>query len=301
MIVVKLMGGLGNQLFQYAFGISLSNKLNSDVAYDISSFINDSVRKLRLNSLGLSLKYKNRSCIFVILMKLARYCSGRSRLVRSFNLLKRIESAYEMKTAFFYKIIKEADFNIGTIPQTKNYYFDGYWQNPAYFEDVRPIILKNINFPDLQNAQDLNLRNLIINSESVAIHIRRGDYVENRQYNDFYGTCSPEYYRKAIDRILSGISNAKFFLFTDDPDFVEANFDFLPTKTLVSDKQRSEIDDLNLMHLCKHFIIANSSFSWWGAWLSQNPQKIVVAPKQWYKNEEANEQCKIVPKDWIKI
>ena len=301
MITVKLMGGLGNQLFQYAFGTSLAQKLNHETVYDISWFIHERTRSLKLNSLGLALKYKTAGTIYAILKKLAIYGSARSKLIRSFKPLQKLETLYEFKTSFSNKIIKEKDFNIEKINCDKNYYFDGYWQNPEYFEDIRDIILKSIIFPEFQNAKDLSLQNKILASESVAVHIRRGDYVSDPWANQNLGTCSIEYYQKACEYILAKHINAKFFLFTDDPDFVKTNFGFLSNATIVSDNRRTDIDELNLLHLCKHFIIANSSFSWWGAWLSQNQEKTVIAPKQWYKNQEANERCKIVPENWVRI
>ena len=301
MITVKLMGGLGNQLFQYAFGASLAHKLNQETLYDISWFIHERTRSLKLNSLGLSLKYKTAGTIYAILKKSAIYCSARSKLIRSFKPLQKLEAVYDLKTALFSSIVKEKDFNIERIENDKNYYFDGYWQNPEYFENIRDIILKSINFPEFQNAQDFNLKKQICDSESVAIHIRRGDYVSDPWANQNLGTCSIEYYQKAVKLILSKQSNTKFFLFTDDPDFVKTNFGFLPDVTLVSDNIRTDIDELNLLHLCKHFITANSSFSWWGAWLSQNPYKIIIAPEKWYKNAEADKNCKIVPENWVRL
>lgn len=301
MITVKLMGGLGNQLFQYAFGTSLAQKLNHETVYDISWFIHDRTRSLKLNSLGLSLKYKTAGSIYAILKKSAIYCSARSKLIRSFNPLQKLETLYEFKTSFSNKIIKEKYFNIEKLNYNKNYYFDGYWQNPEYFEDIRNLILSSIHFPEFQNAQDLNLQKQICNAESVAIHIRRGDYVSDPWANQNLGTCSIEYYQKAVEHILSKHTNAKFFLFSDDPDFVKTNFRFLLNATLVSNNRRSEIDELNLMHLCKHFIIANSSFSWWGAWLSQNTEKTVITPQKWYKNIEADKNCKIVPANWVRL
>lgn len=301
MITVKLIGGLGNQLFQYAFGTSLAQKLSQETVYDISWFVHESSRELKLNSLGLSLKYKTLGSFYAMLKELAIYTSGRSRFIRFFKPLQRLETIYEFKTALFSTIVKEKDFDMDKIKYNKNYYFDGYWQNPKYFQDIRNIILKNIKFHEFQNARDLNWQNQICGSESVAIHIRRGDYVNDPKTNQYFETCSLEYYQKASEHILSKYPKANFFLFTDDPDFVEANFGFLANATLVSDSGRSDIDELNLMHLCKHFIIANSSFSWWGAWLSQNPGKIVIAPQKWYRNAETNKKCKIVPENWVRL
>ena len=305
MIIVKLMGGLGNQLFQYAFGLMLANRFKQKIYLDILWFGYYADRKLNLKEVKPALKLRKTDIFFITLEKVFIWSAAHCRFIRSLNLVSHLKNIQEYLHAFeekwIYKKIEEPDFDLDKLSNSKNYYFEGYWQNPVYFEDIRPIILKNIKFPELQNTQDLSLQNQILTSESIAIHIRRGDYVNNAKVNQRLGTCSIEYYKQTTNLVLSKIPNAKFFLFTDDPDFVKANFDFLSGATLVSNGTKSEIDELNLMHLCKHFIIANSSFSWWAAWLSQNPNKIVVAPKQWFKNEEANEKCKIVPKDWIKI
>ena len=279
----------------------MAQKLDQGIVYDISWFIHESSRELKLNSLGLSLKYKTLGSFYAILKKLAIYSSGRSKLIRFFKPLQRLETAYEFKTALFSTIVRESDFDMEKIKSDKNYYFDGYWQNPEYFEDIRSLILSEIHFPEFQNAQDLKLQKQIYNAESVAVHIRRGDYANDLKTNQYFGTCSLEYYQKAYEFILSKVPDTKFFLFSDDPDYVKTNFGFLPNATLVSDSIRSEIDELNLIHSCKNFIIANSSFSWWGAWLSQTPEKIVIAPRQWYKNPEANGRCKIVPDNWVRL
>ena len=137
MIIVKMMGGLGNQLFQYAFGTSLAQKLSQETVYDISWFVHERTRILRLNYLGLSLKYKTAGGIYAILKKSAIYCSAHSKLIRSFEPLQKLENVYEFKTSFFNTIVKEKDFNIEKLNYDKNYYFDGYWQNPEYFESFK--------------------------------------------------------------------------------------------------------------------------------------------------------------------
>ena len=289
MIIVKLMGGLGNQMFQYAFGRALGIHLKQEIFYDKSWFYQDFVgttpRELKLEAFNISLPYTKLESPFF-----------------KTKIGKHIKSVLQ-KTGLQPKYIKvnEETFALNQINGHNNYYFESYWQNPEYFEDVRDIILAEFNFQEFSNPEDANLQRMICDCESIAIHIRRGDYVNSPKTNQFHGTCSIGYYKEAANRVLSKIPNAKFFLFTDDPDYVKSNLGFLCDCMLVSNNRRSEVDELNLMHSCKHFIIANSSFSWWGAWLSQNSDKIVISPKQWFKNEEANEKCKIVPKDWIRI
>jgi hypothetical protein len=289
MITVKLMGGLGNQMFQYAFGKSLEAKFNSPIFFDKSwfdqKFENVTPRVFGLDAFNISLHFIDPKRLFF-----------RNPQHSWFKILKQ-----KIKGKIVCQKITEACFSFNQIKPNGNFYLEGYWQNNEYYEGIRKIIVEEFHFPKFSRPEDINLQDIILGCESVAVHIRRGDYVSSPKTNQYHGTCSMKYYKDAVNKILFEIPNAKFFLFTDDPDYVKSNFGFLSDWTLVSDNRRAEVDELNLMHLCKHFIIANSSFSWWGAWLSRNPNKIVVAPKRWYKNEEANEKCKIVPKDWTKI
>lgn len=289
MIIVKLMGGLGNQMFQYAFGKSLEAKFNSPIFFDKSwfdqKFENVTPRVFGLDAFNISLHFIDPKRLFF-----------RNPQHSWFKILKQ-----KIKGKIVCQKITEACFSFNQIKPNGNFYLEGYWQNNEYYEGIRKIIVEEFHFPKFSRPEDINLQDIILGCESVAVHIRRGDYVSSPKTNQYHGTCSMKYYKDAVNKILFEIPNAKFFLFTDDPDYVKSNFGFLSDWTLVSDNRRAEVDELNLMHLCKHFIIANSSFSWWGAWLSRNPNKIVVAPKRWYKNEEANEKCKIVPKDWTKI
>lgn len=289
MIIVKLMGGLGNQMFQYAFGRALETNLQQKVFYDKSWFYKDfaniTPRNFELEAFEISLNYIDPTQLFF-----------RNNKHSWFKILKQ-----RLKGKIVCNKIYEQLFSFEEQITKSDIYLEGYWQNPKYFEGIRETILKDFSFSELKNPEDSRLQNNILNSESVAVHIRRGDYVNNPTTNQFHGTCSIEYYKKAVELIVSKVPNAKFFLFTDDPDFVKNNFGFLANAIVVSDSNRSDIDELNLMHLCKHFIIANSSFSWWGAWLSQNPEKIVIAPQKWFNNVEAEKNCKIVPEDWVRI
>ena len=289
MIIVNLCGGLGNQMFQYAFARTLETNLQRKVFYDKSWFVQDffdvTPRNLELEAFGISLNYIDSAQLFF-----------RQKQHSWFKILKQ-----KLKGKIVCDKISEASFSFEQIKTKNNLYLEGYWQNPKYLDEIRETILKDFSFPELKNPEDSDLRNQISSCESVAVHIRRGDYANNPTTNQYHGTCSIEYYQKAAEYIISKVPNVRFFLFTDDPDFVKNNFGVLSNATAVSDSKKSDIDELNLMHLCKHFIIANSSFSWWGAWLSQNPSKIVIAPKQWYKNPEANERCKIVLNNWIRI
>jgi hypothetical protein len=141
---------------------------------------------------------------------------------------------------------------------------------------------------------------LIEESESVSIHVRRGDYVNNPKVNEYHGSLQSDYYLKAIEVINNKVSDSKFYIFSDDIEWVRDNM--FGDLNAVFVKTTSDEEDMYLMSKCKHNIIANSSFSWWGAYLNSNESKLVVAPVQWFKNAEMNEKTlDLVPTNWYRV
>jgi hypothetical protein len=145
-----------------------------------------------------------------------------------------------------------------------------------------------------------DLKKQIENVESVSIHIRRGDYVSNPVVNQIHGTCPLDYYYKAIDTITRKIENPHFFIFTDDPVWVQENFKIPYTATIVRRDDQKDYEDLILMSSCKNHIIANSSFSWWGAWLNPRKDKLVISPAKWYPGADYDTRD-LLPGSWITI
>ena len=183
-----------------------------------------------------------------------------------------------------------------------HFYIEGYWQNYKYFNEIKELLEKDFVFPEYINESDKEMAEKIKNSNSVGIHVRRGDYSSNPRINQYHGTCSLEYYQKAAKTLENRFSDLKYFLFSDDPEWVNDNFNFLNNFKIVSDGKRSELDEMHLLSDCKHQIIANSSFSWWGAWLNKNPEKVIIAPERWFLDEEKQKQSKNITLDeWIKI
>jgi len=145
------------------------------------------------------------------------------------------------------------------------------------------------------------MANEILGKESISVHFRRGDYVTDPQTNKIHGTCSFDYYHQAIDDICKYTSNPHFFIFSNDPQWVKDNFSLpYPMQIITLNGPEKPHFDLYLMSLCKHHIIANSTFSWWGAWLSTNKDKRVYTPKRWY-NVDYIDQKDGFPDSWIKI
>lgn len=254
MIIASLQGGLGNQMFQYAFGKALSLRHRTELKLDTRSLSKGiPPRKYELN-------------IFEITEKFAPPLS---------YWLSKITKTY----------VNERDLD-GSIPNaSNNLYLDGYWQSEDYFKDYKQEIRNIFKFKKTKNLP----------SESVSIHVRRTDYVDRKGRAPIIG-CSLNYYHKAMAFIYSKIKNPIFYVFSDDIDWCKNNINFSGFKFHYS----STPDDLRLMSLCKHNIVANSSFSWWGAWLNQNPNKIVVAPDPWFNTTEGWRR-EIVLNSWIKI
>lgn len=261
--IIPIKGGLGNQLFQYAYGRKLEIIDKKNVIFDISFF-----KDLQTNPL-----YKKDLL--------------RPFLLDRFNINPASKFSPNPEN-YLLKFTKKIFAKI-----TKKF---PLFQSEKYFEPIKDIILQEITLknPLLTQAQNI-ANNIKLQTNSVSIHIRRGDYLNNSHHP----ICPPEYYYHAEHYIKSKINNPLFFIFSDDIEWVRKNLQ-ISDSVFVSDKNISEVEEMFLMSQCKHNIIANSTFSWWGAYLNRNDHKIVIAPKQWTKHKSANE-LDILPKSWIQM
>jgi len=177
----------------------------------------------------------------------------------------------------------------------------GYWQSEKYFKDIRETILED--FTPIRPLRGRNQKVLdeIGSSSSISVHVRRGDYVIDPQTNKFHGICGPEYYKKAVEIIAKKVKSPVFYFFSDDIDWVKNNLRTKFKNVYVDWNQGDQsFVDMQLMSHCRHHILANSSFSWWGAWLNRNPHKIVVAPERWFQ-ERSLDTRDLIPEGWLKI
>lgn len=260
MKIIKIKGGLGNQLFQYAHGRSLIEK-NKKVIFDISFFTETSRD------------------------------TSRPFLLKKFNILE--SSIFiNKKENFFKKIIYKIYSKI-----SGEY---GFFQSEHYFKKISSIINKEFTLKNPLSSTAQNFKDQINTQiNSVSIHIRRGDYISNLEANKHHGVCDLPYYQKAISKIKEVLESPVFFIFSDDIEWTKENLE-LENAVYVSNPDLTECEELMLMSYCKHNIIANSTFSWWGAWLNQNKNKIVIAPQKWL-NTDISKQPDIIPPTWIKI
>lgn len=291
MIIVKISGGLGNQLFQYYFGQYLSQKLNTKVLYDIQtikSISNFTPRALDLSLLNFPLEIASKKDK----RKINCFTSG---------VLDRIARKIAKKTPFlFNKYFVESSLH-GTIHYNKlkdNCYYDGYWQSYKYLDPAKTIFLNANNLITSLTEGKTTLINQILNYPSISIHIRRGDYITVQKNFEYFGVCNKKYYEEAILYIIEKVNNPIFYMFTDDLDWAKENF---IGSQYIFITGNNPVEDLYLMSKCKHNIIANSTFSWWGAWLNLNKDKIVIAPKKWYKGKLNSVTTDLIPSSWIQL
>jgi len=312
-IISALKGGLGNQMFQYAAGFSLALKNKTEQKIDISGYddvrvINsDTPRKFALSIFNIT----SPIALSGEILK-AKYPLGKlSKAWRFFKqrILKQNYTDYDPK--LFKKITTEIEKFRSTNKsnQTKkdlNFYLDGFFQSEKNFSEFTTQIRQEFTFKkEFFDEKVKQLAEVMQKENSVSIHVRRGDYINDKKTNKYHGVCPIEYYEEAIELIKEKISQQKnytqseptFYIFTDDEKWVTENF---PSYINVSKNHFKDQEEMYLMSQCKHHIIANSSFSWWGAWLNKNSDKIVIAPQKWV-NKEPNPHLNIIPETWIKI
>ena len=287
-MIVNILGGLGNQMFQYAFAYSLSKRKGIEVKLDISSFDTYELREYELALFNISLLTANSEEIQAL-----KY--------RSENLIQKIIRQLRRKSRYLANTYyREAHYHFDkdAYETKESKYLDGYWQSEMYFLQFRDDLLKEFSLKEPFHQQSEIFKNEIENSKSVSLHIRRGDYVTNSHTNSVHGTCSLEYYRNSVKEIAKQINNPHFFIFSDDLDWAKKNLIFIDNLTFVElGGGIPAHEELILMSLCKHNIIANSSFSWWGAWLNQNKKKIVIAPEKWFSVDDFNTKD-LIPNGW---
>jgi len=295
MIITKLIGGLGNQMFQYAAGRRAAYVNNTELKLDISGYKhqkNLTKRQYLLNIFNIHEKFASPIEIFLLTFP------ERFFIRKHLTLFHKLTSRF-CKQKYISQI--PLQFDQRALAIKNNTYLEGFWGSEKYFIDIKEIIYQEFclkNKPDSFNEQIINK---ITHSNSVALHVRRGDYVSDRKTHEFHGLCSSRYYFHAIKLITSKINNPHFFIFSDDLEWVKKNIKLkYPTNYVVHNYGKQDHEDLRLMSNCCHNIIANSSFSWWGAWLNQNPQKIVIVPKYWFKDKSISTKY-LIPKSWKRL
>jgi hypothetical protein len=289
MIIIKIFGGLGNQLFQYALGRQLAILNKTSLYLDISDYQISGLRQYELNKFNIKAKiiYKNK------ILKQDLFHKILYRVYNKFSSLYYRCHYIEEKYPYYF------DSNVLNIQN--NSYLNGYWQTEKYFIDIKPYLLKEIVLNKTLDLKNLQILNQIKNDNSVSVHFRRTDYISKKSVAQNHGICPLDYYYQSLGYVSKNIKHPVFYVFSDDTEWVKQNFKSkFKTYYLNHNQGEKSFLDLYLMSKCKHNIIANSSFSWWGAWLNQNQGKLIIAPKRWsIKGHGSNDD--LVPKSWIRI
>ena len=293
MIIISVYGGIGNQMFQYALGKSLSYKLNKVVKYEYTY----NLERTDFNPSDIDSIFN----IFDL--------SGEIADIKEIKYLKgtRLSNFFKRQIEFFLKNFKNPkkiiyeknnSFDSSIFEINDDTYLSGYWQSEKYFFEIRESIIEEFSFKKQLNNEILLFSKEILNTESVSVHFRGRDYLKKSNHN----VCNKDYYQKCFDYINDNIHNPHYFIFSDDMEWAKnfIHIDGSHTYVDVNKWNESSIEDMRLMSLCKHNIIANSSFSWWAAWLNSFKEKRVLSPKKWFNNSEFTSDD-IIPNTWIKI
>lgn len=293
---VTITGGLGNQMFVYAFCLKLRKLGHKAVLW---------VPRVH-DSKGYGHQGYELRKLFDVTEYEENYSSLERSVLTFFSQAIRVFPSKYKRTLFKligFNTIRVAE-NFIYYPEVfdfkfKNEIYFGTWQSQKYFEgaeqEVREALRFNVN---LLNNQSKEYGQKMQSEQSVSIHIRRGDYLSAQYADGFAGICDEEYYNNAMNYINQRIENVLYYVFTDDAEWVSDNFKIANAVYINHNRGQDSWQDMYLMSQCKHNIIANSSFSWWGAWLNENPNKIVIAPKLWWRPFEKDD---VVPDEWIRI
>jgi hypothetical protein len=295
-IIMQIKGGLGNQMNQYALGLQLARSNGCQLKLDISWFkhIKDNYtrRIFYLPVFNIKARIAQDDEIIALLGK-TQY-KARKKLMR-------LAAKYLPFPRKKYLIEKNGKFSPAILNTKPNTYLEGYWHSEKYFLSSRKQLLEDFQIIKPVSTQTLEFKNAISNCTAVSIHIRRGDYVNDPNVYKKHGVCTLEYYLTSVEYIAERIDNPEFFVFSDDPVWVKKNFKIAyPMHFVDFNTEENAYEDLWLLSLCQHHIIANSTFSWWGAWLYKNEDKIVIAHSKWNNLKEKfyRDKC---PVSWIKI
>jgi hypothetical protein len=298
MIIIKIIGGIGNQMFQYAYAYSIAKKINSKLFIDLSEIkkintdVNFTIRKYELNHFNISA-----SEISPFLIKIFKFIIKLNKKVKLDKLKNLFYKKYKISIPVFTEYVYFG-YNYIEKEHLKFTYIEGYFQSYDYFKDYEN---------DIRNIFTHNLNQIFdqYDYSNVAVHVRRGDYANNLSIMKVHGLCTISYYESAFDFFHQHHNSLNFYIFSDSLNEVKNEFKHLSKKYnlfyCTSYTNHSAIDLLRMSKF-NHIIIANSSYSWWSAWLNDNPNKIIVCPSKWVNDVNINNNIKdLVPPNWKKI
>lgn len=292
MVIVRIAGGLGNQMFQYAFGRALAVAKDTELRLDLGAYSNYPLHngfeldrvfavtapEATQNDFRMVLGWRARPSL--------RHLLRRRRLAWLRNAHYLVEPHFQ-----YWKTAPSAPSDC---------YLVGYWQSERYFVAVHDLIRREFVFCPPLSERNRALYEEILSAESIGVHVRRGDYASDQQTARIHGSCSLDYYQRALDYVAERCAAPRLFVFSDEPNWVKSRLQTdLPTHYVGHNRGADSFNDMRLMSACRHHVIANSSFSWWAAWLNPSSDKIVVAPRRWFAIER---DCSdLIPARWTRL
>jgi hypothetical protein len=283
MIISKIIGGLGNQLFQYAAGKSLALHHNTSLLLDVSSFNEYKLRNFDLAAFHVDIKFADG--------QLLQPFTTRSVFGKLRDRLLPIPWRKVLKPQHFH-------FDRRFFSASSTIYLQGYWQSEKYFAPIANTIRKEFRLKEEYTQAVEALAAQMRSRQSVAVHMRMGDYMDPH-VKEVHGVLSPSYYKKAILRLQEKYPDASFYFFSDNMELVKQHVDIKEASFVSGILAKTHFEDFYLMTQCRHNIIANSSFSWWAAWLNNNAGKTVIAPQQWFGPKGPRDTQDLFPEGWI--
>jgi hypothetical protein len=281
MIIVQLNGGLGNQMFQYSSALALAKISHQPLYLDCSKLKKDHKRKFRLREFNVD----DKECGFVI----------KSYFYLKSNMPSKIRKNYFYHEPFFH-------FDPNFLKSSTDVLLTGYWQSPLYFNHLKLELLRRFTPSDALPSASNHLPHEMACGETVAMHIRRGDYVHDREVSSIHGFCGANYYLNSLKFLEQKQGKLRIYIFTDDPSWAKREMSpFIDDCTIVSGSyDLNDAQELWVMGFAKHHIISNSTFGWWGAWLRKRDDGFVIAPRVWFAGSD-NRVDDLIPSEWIRL
>lgn len=288
MVIAVLKFGLGNQLFQYALGRALAERHRTPLLLDVTRFSYIKERDLDLPKLRIRAR--------LLPDPVAKLLSADGGTNRLKTLVKSLASRVCPT-----RIDREEGYDASVFEGGRGCRLEGYWQSERYFAHLRARLLAELEPKDGLGVELEDFSRRLPAEDSVALHVRRGDLVTNPDYARTIGSLPAAYYAEALERLKARLPGAKVYLFSDDPAWCGKNIPpVLPVEIVSGKVTRSALEDLTIMKRCRHFIIANSTFSWWAAWLGDHPSKQVISPARFFRQPRAME-TDLLPAGWETI
>jgi hypothetical protein len=291
-IIVRIHGGLGNQMFQYATGRAIALRTGAKLKFETGLYNPSHLGRYDLDRFEIVGEVLPAFLSARLLRPLASIAGspGTPRVPYA-NALHGIHRLY---------VQRSFDFDPQVLSLRPPTYLIGYWQSERYFADALDVLRKDFAVKGVPSTANRRVLDAIEASNSVCVHVRRTDFVSDAHTAAVHGARGVDYYRAAHRLISEHVTSAHYFVFSDDIAWARENLAFLGAVTFVDNNSPEERhEDMRLMRCCKHFIVANSSFSWWPAWLASNPGKVVVAPRSWFSLQRDSSDA-VIPEMWLR-